>query len=92
MWIVNNEKARSQTYLKYDLQNLITRLNSTEHKIDSIIAALDRVAGGVSSGPGNNLMDRCRRTKNSMEEVRRLLNTCNDCILRLNVMERISDD
>ncbi len=92
MWIVNNDKAQSQVYLKYDMQNLMTQLNSAEHRVDSVMALIYRVAGGTSSGPGNSLMDMCRKTKNSLEEVKRLLNTCNDCVSQLDVMEWLPDD
>lgn len=92
MWIINNGKAQSQTYLKYDMQNLMTQLNNAEHRINSIITLIDRVAGGAPSGQGNILMNRCCEAKNSLEEVRQLLNTCCDCVSQLDVMEWQTDD
>lgn len=92
MWMTNNDKAKSQTYLKYDMQNLMAQLNSAEQKIDGIIASIDRAVGGIPSGLGNTLTDGCREAKSSLEEARRLLNTCNDCVAKLDVMEWVSDD
>ena len=92
MWIVDNQKAQMQTFLKYDMQNLMTQLNSEEHLIDGIISSIDRAVGGLPSGYNTGLMDRCHEAKKSLEEVRRLLSTCNDCISQLEVREWLPDE
>lgn len=92
MWVVNNQKAQAQTFLKYDMQNLMIQLNSEEKMIDGIISSIDRSVGGLPSGYDIALMDRCCEAKSSLKEVRRLLNTCNDCISQLEVGEWLTDD
>lgn len=92
MWVVNNQKAQAQTFLKYDMQNLMTQLNSEERMIDGIISSINRSVGGLPSGYDVGLIDRCREAKSSLEEARRLLSTCNDCISQLEVQEWLPDE
>ena len=92
MWIVNNQKAQAQTFLKYDMQNLMTQLNSEERLIDGIISSISRSVGGLPSRYDIGPMDRCREAKSSLEEARRLISTCNECISRLNVQEWLPDE
>lgn len=92
MWVVNNQKAQAQTFLKYDMQNLLTQLNSAERVIDGVISSINQSVGGLPSGYDIVLMDRCCEAKSSLEEARRLLGTCNDCISQLNVRERLPDE
>lgn len=92
MWVVNNQKAQAQTLLKYDMQNIMTQLNSEERAIDDIMSSIDRSVGGLPSRHDNALMDRCREARSALEEVRRLLGTCNDCISQLEVREWVPDE
>lgn len=92
MWVVNNQKAQAQTFLKYDMQNLMTQLNSEERLIDGIMSSINRSVGGLPSGYDRNLIDRCSEAKSNLEEVRRLLNTCNDCISQLEIREWVPDE
>jgi hypothetical protein len=92
MWVVNNQKAQAQTFLKYDMQNILTQLNSEIAKVDNIVSFIDRAIGGIPSGHANGLLDRCHETKRSLESVRRLLVTCNESISQLEIREWVPDD
>jgi hypothetical protein len=92
MWVVNNQKAQAQTFLRYDIQNILTQLNNEEGKIDGMVYSLNRAIGGLPSGQNNRMLDRCQETKRSLETVRRLLATCNESISQLQVREWVPDD
>ena len=57
MWVVNNQKAQAQTFLKYDIQNILTQLNNEEGKIDGIVYSLNRAISGLPSGQNNRMLD-----------------------------------
>lgn len=91
MWIINDQKAKAQTLLKYGIGNLLHQMDREDRKIDSIMSATSCSVGGMRSGHDAVLLDSCRCAKQRLGEARKLVNDCNRYISNLEVREWVDE-
>lgn len=92
MWVINNQKAQSQTYIKNDIHNLITQLSYEDNEVQNTIAMINQAIGNSLLQSDQKMTDACKSSLNILGEALRMLNTCNDCTSQLEVREWVGDD
>lgn len=92
MWVINNNKARSLTYIKNDLRDLITQLTNEDNEVSKIVSALNNALGGEPSGACDRMIDSCKRSQSSLGDARRTVYTCMDYASQLEIREWVDDE
>lgn len=92
MWVINNQKAQSKTYIKNDIHNLITQLSYEDNEVQNTIAMINQAIGNSVLQSDQKMMDACKSSLSILSEALRMLDTCNDCTSQLEVREWIEDD
>lgn len=92
MWVINNQKAQSQTYIKTDIHNLITQLSYEDNEVQNTISMISQAIGNSHLQSDQRMMDACKSSLNILGEALRMLNTCSDCTSQLEVREWVEDD
>lgn len=92
MWVMNHQKAQSQIYIKNDIHNLITQLSYEDNEVHSTIAMINQAIGNSRLQIDQRMTDACKSSLSILGEALRMLNTCNDCALQLEVREWVDDD
>lgn len=92
MWVINNQKAQSQTYIKNDLHDLMTQLSYEDSEVQNTVAMINQAIGNSPLQSDQRMIDACKSSLSVLGEALRMLNTCNDCTSQLEVREWVEDD
>ena len=91
MWIANNDKVRTKSYLRSDIESNITNLTYESNEIHNTIAALDRAIGRTPSGSDVRLIGNCQKALQELSAALQSLYNCREYVEQLNTMEWIDD-
>ena len=92
MWITNNEKERTKTCLKNDIESNITALMDVDRKIQDAAAAINRAADGTVTGIDRQMSSDCQRALQELSAVLQNLYACRNYANRLETKEWIDDE
>lgn len=92
MWIKNNDKERTKSYLKSDIESNITNIKNISNCIRSFIPAINRAASGTPSGQEQNMIDDCHRAIEQIEKALQSMYASRSLVDQINTMEWIDDE
>lgn len=92
MWVVDNDKDRSKTYLKNDLRSNFTGLADAGNRINGVIAAISRATAGMPSGMDQQMIGDCQRASQKISEGLRNIEIGSASIDRINTRVWVDDE
>lgn len=92
MWIKNNDKERTKSYLKSDIESNITNITYLRNHIRVLISAVDRATAGTPSGKERDIIDDCQNALSELDTALKNLYACRHCIEKLDTREWIDDE
>ena len=92
MWVENNDKARIKTYLRSDINSNITNVVQAQNRVYTVIAAINRTAGGSGCGADQKMQNEAQMAKEQLQNALNKLAECRNYVDQLETREWVEDD
>ncbi len=92
MRVINNEKARSKTYLQNDIGSSITNILYQSNQLQEIISQLSQTLRGSASGVDQNLIASATQALQQFSQTSQYLHQAQSMAAQIDVTEEIPDE